>query len=370
MAQPAYRIGILGFDARLGHARRLAVQGILDEVAFGRAQGARIDRVHRDVGSHEAAHRAVHRFHDVGALALQPAHDVHHVVVDAFAEQQQRLAPALDSAEMHGQRFEHAGQRAGPVGALAVARVHAVVERHFERPFFVLDLHRRGRELVPGKLIDGGEQPSLVAREVLGGRRQPAGRHDGHEIGRPDVSLDELPRVGADDARPRRGNMDGVEDEDEHTRVAGHLVRGDVAGNDRGSARTGERPPHRNRHALERPDRLRRAIFEDLKVCGGEIGDRPAVTVTREHGDFYQFDAGAHLRSRLRGMARHGAATGDSTCEASDHDQRGQSHEVPRQWSLQSPQMEWNSSVHRQLSRPAMLVRANAAGGRVRCLAG
>lgn len=129
-------------------------------------------------------------------------------------------------------RASRTSASARAAGALRIARILAVVDGDaaaIEGGLFFGELDRRRAHLVPGELLDGGDQPRFVGGEVLRGGRRAARRHDSDHVRRSDISLDEFGGALADRKRVARRDVQRVEDEHEHPAIADRLVRRDVS---------------------------------------------------------------------------------------------------------------------------------------------
>ena len=202
------------------------------------------------------------------------------VVVDAFAEPDDRLAPAVHRPE----ELDHIPER-----FVGVARLH-----------HALHVERVARVLLAHELVDRGDEPRLAARELLGRCGAPAGSDDRDHVVGADITADELARR----RRVRDGlaevGLEIVHDDEEDTAVEGVAVGADVGLDDDPPEKRRIRLLDRDINARERGDRLRRAALGELEIVLRQIGHELAVRVGHDRIDFDVVHLDLEGRRRLR----------------------------------------------------------------------
>ena len=134
------------------------------------------------------------------------------------------------------------------------------------------------RDFLTDELVDRCDEQPLVARELLG-RLTQVREHDGHEVVRAEMLLDEPPRgvLGASGPVPTGTVI--VQDHHEDAAVERAFVALDVRRNrDQRRARLGGGVDGKV-HERKRRYGLRLAIFEDLKIIFRQISNEVAVGV-------------------------------------------------------------------------------------------
>src|SRR5207253_11323930 len=175
---------------------------------------------------------------------------------------------------------------------------------------------------------DGGDQQTFVARELLAGVRPAEGVHDGHEIVRAEMPLDELARGALDAFAAPEARMPIVDDHHVDPAVERALVALDVGFNGELRAKRALKFFDRDVDEREGGDRLRPAVLEHLKIFLREIADEGAGAVRDERIDLDVINL--DLESRLLRLRRGGwDLSGDERRRAKPDDECGE----PYTWS-------------------------------------
>ena len=281
---------------------------------------------------------------DLNVRRVPGAEDVHDVVVDPFAEKQQRLAAAVHAGEILGQVPQLVQHAPGAVPALHVFEVkragalHGVVQgrrldgirwgprlrdvgrrRGGERLLLVIDIERverGGAELPPKKLVHGGEQEPPIAGELLR-RIGPAARIQdrGHVVGA-EILLDELTRHAPDKYRPCEAGIEVIQHDHIDAPRKHLLVRPDVAAPLASSERQRILPLHRDVDRRKHVDLLPLAVLEQLEIVLRQAANEIALLIGDHRVDVNVVDFGLKgdlrpLRGRRRGLGpEHGRGAG------------------------------------------------------------
>ena len=304
----------------------------LDRILGERRQAAGIDPVDADVRPRGRRDDLAHRVLDGGRLAIVEVVDV---VVDAFAQVDDGLAPAVDAVHVVADVPQRIERRTRIVAALQVERVVdamalAAVGRLDAALSLVLveALQRLGAQLPAEEAIDARDQEPLVARELLSGLA-PAARVDhrrdvvgGHRL------LDELPRGPAHQDAAGRGRLEVVEHDDVHAalerlRVGRHVGLDRLARDERLLGVL-----DRDVHEGEGGDVLRLALLQHLEILPREVVDEAPLAIEdrRVHLDVVDLDAEGHRwlvgggRLARRGLLR-GRASGKGGEQANSKQQ-------------------------------------------------